>query len=78
MEELHAARQLNSSGVMHKAGSLVINIVITLMVLVREETKSIGSYLQDSHTHAEIGGVECFILLKDEEARVFERFVKIR
>lgn len=50
MEELHAARQLNSSGVMHKAGSLVINIVITVMVLVREETKSIGSYLQDSHT----------------------------
>lgn len=58
---------------MHKAGSLVINIVITLMVLVREETKSIGSYLQDSHT--EIGGVECFILLKEEEARVSEHFV---
>lgn len=73
MEEPHAARRLNSTGVMHKAGSLVINIVITLMVLSAGDKINREFPLRLAHT--EIGGVECFILLKEEEARVSERIV---
>lgn len=71
MEELHAARRLNSTGVMHKAGSLVINIVITLMSAGDKINREFPLRL----AHTEIGGVECFILLKEEEARVSERIV---
>lgn len=74
MEELHAARRLNSTGVMHKAGSLVINIVITLMVLSAGD-KINREFPLRRLAHTEIGGVECFILLKEEEARVSERIV---